>query len=64
MTATSVEGAPTEPAEIEAFLGRLTDIYAGSMLTYMIDVGYRTGRSRREAGEYRAVGLRQDDLRR
>ena len=43
MTATSVDGAPVDPGEIEAFLGRLTSIYAGSMLSYMIDIGHRTG---------------------
>ena len=43
MTATSVHGAPVDPGEVEAFLGRLTSIYAGSMLSYMIDIGHRTG---------------------
>ena len=43
MTATSVDGPPVEPGEVEAFLGQLTSIYAGSMLTYMIDIGHRTG---------------------
>jgi SAM-dependent methyltransferase len=42
MTTTSVDGAPAF-ADIEAFAGRLTSIYAGSMLTYMIDLGHRTG---------------------
>jgi SAM-dependent methyltransferase len=43
MTATSVDGPTMEPGEVEAFLGQLTSIYAGSMLTYMIDIGHRTG---------------------
>ena len=30
-------------AETEAFLGQLVAIYTGSMLTYMIDIGHRTG---------------------
>jgi SAM-dependent methyltransferase len=34
--------APIDAAT-EQFMGRLIDIYAGSMLTYMIDLGHRTG---------------------
>jgi winged helix-turn-helix protein/methyltransferase family protein len=34
--------APIDAAT-EQFLGRLMDLYAGSMLTYMIDLGHRTG---------------------
>src|SRR4051812_4003933 len=30
------------PPEVEEFLGELVSIYAGSMLTYMIDIGHRT----------------------
>jgi SAM-dependent methyltransferase len=40
MTATDT----TSPSpEVQAFLGDLVSIYAGSMLTYMIDIGHRTG---------------------
>src|SRR5689334_2591464 len=42
MTATEVDGTP-EAEQAEAFLGRLISIYAGSMLSYMIDIGHRTG---------------------
>jgi len=43
MTATNVAGPPADPESADAFLGRLLSIYAGSMLTYMIDIGHRTG---------------------
>jgi len=43
MTATNVDGAPAPDESVEAFLGQLMSIYAGSMLTYMIDIGQRTG---------------------
>ncbi|HSB86249.1 MAG TPA: class I SAM-dependent methyltransferase [Ilumatobacteraceae bacterium] len=32
-----------DPARIEAFAGRLMGIYTGAVLTYMIDLGHRTG---------------------
>jgi SAM-dependent methyltransferase len=31
------------PEHVEEFAGRLLSLYAGSMLTYMIDIGHRTG---------------------
>jgi SAM-dependent methyltransferase len=40
MTVTDTE---LDPAELEACAGRVLGIYAGSMLTYMIDIGHRTG---------------------
>src|SRR5437868_3316619 len=42
MTTTETETAAVPP-EVEEFLGTLVSIYAGSMLTYMIDIGHRTG---------------------
>ena len=33
----------TDPTAVEQFLGQLISIYTGSMLTYMIDLGRRTG---------------------
>jgi SAM-dependent methyltransferase len=37
--------APSTPdqAQVEAFAGRLFELYTGGMLTYMIDIGHRTG---------------------
>jgi SAM-dependent methyltransferase len=32
-----------DPTQIEEFAGKLISIYAGSMLSYMIDLGHRTG---------------------
>src|SRR5438874_9105844 len=32
-----------DPAKVEEFFGQLLTIYTGSMLTYMIDIGHRTG---------------------
>lgn len=32
-----------DPARIEEFCGRVMTLYTGSMLTYMIDLGHRTG---------------------
>jgi 2-polyprenyl-3-methyl-5-hydroxy-6-metoxy-1,4-benzoquinol methylase len=32
-----------DPTEIEQFAGRIVSIYTGSMLSYMIDIGHRTG---------------------
>jgi SAM-dependent methyltransferase len=40
MTATEV---PVNPEQVEEFAGRLLSLYTGSMLTYMIDIGHRTG---------------------
>jgi SAM-dependent methyltransferase len=36
-------GPDIDPAEVEAFFGQLMGLYTGSMLTYMIDLGHRTG---------------------
>ncbi len=36
-------GSPVDPSAVEQFIARLTSIYSGSMLTYMIDIGHRTG---------------------
>ena len=49
MTATHVDAGP--PPGVAEFLGQLTSIYAGSMLTYMIDIGDRTGLLTAAAGE-------------
>lgn len=32
-----------DPAKVEEFAGRLMSVFTGSMLTYMIDLGHRTG---------------------
>ena len=32
-----------DPDQVEEFAGRLTEVFTGSMLTYMIDLGHRTG---------------------
>ena len=32
-----------DPADVEAFMGRVMSFYAGAMLNYMIDIGHRTG---------------------
>jgi hypothetical protein len=37
------ETAVFDPTEMEQFAGQLVSIYAGSMLSYMIDIGHRTG---------------------
>jgi len=34
---------PIDPADVEAFMGRVLSLYAGAMLNYMIDIGHRTG---------------------
>ncbi len=47
MTTTDI---PSDAATGE-FIGRLVDIYAGSMLTYMIDLGHRTGLLTEVAGQ-------------
>jgi 2-polyprenyl-3-methyl-5-hydroxy-6-metoxy-1,4-benzoquinol methylase len=40
MTTTEVT---IDPEQVEEFAGRLLSLYTGSMLTYMIDIGHRTG---------------------
>jgi SAM-dependent methyltransferase len=40
---TTTEAPALDPQRIEAFAGRLMGIYTGAVLTYMIDVGHRTG---------------------
>ena len=35
--------ATFDPQQTEEFIGSLIGIYTGSMLTYMIDIGHRTG---------------------
>jgi SAM-dependent methyltransferase len=35
--------AVIDPSQVEEFMGRVISTYAGSMLTYMIDIGNRTG---------------------
>jgi hypothetical protein len=32
-----------DQAEVEAFAGRLLELYAGGMLSYLVDIGHRTG---------------------
>ena len=32
-----------DPAAVEAFAGRLLGMYTGGMLTFMVDIGHRTG---------------------
>jgi SAM-dependent methyltransferase len=32
-----------DQAEVEAFAGRLMELYTGGMLTYLVDIGHRTG---------------------
>jgi SAM-dependent methyltransferase len=43
MTALNVAGPSADAESADAFLGQLLSIYAGSLLTYMIDIGQRTG---------------------
>jgi SAM-dependent methyltransferase len=35
--------ATLDPARVEAFAGRLFELYTGGMLTFMVDIGHRTG---------------------
>jgi SAM-dependent methyltransferase len=46
-TAPEVLGAATtatlDEARVEAFAGRLFELYTGGMLTFMVDIGHRTG---------------------
>jgi SAM-dependent methyltransferase len=39
----SADPGPTDEARVEAFAGRLLELYSGGMLTYMVDLGHRTG---------------------
>src|SRR4030095_12766504 len=32
-----------DQARVEAFAGRLMELYTGGMLTYLVDIGHRTG---------------------
>jgi SAM-dependent methyltransferase len=34
---------PLDEARVEAFAGRLFELYTGGMLTFMVDIGHRTG---------------------
>jgi len=43
MTAATVTPRPLDEASVEAFAGRLLELYTGGMLTFLIDVGHRTG---------------------
>lgn len=36
-------GNTLDEARVEAFAERLFELYVGGLLTYMIDLGYRTG---------------------
>jgi len=36
-------GATLDEARVEAFAGRLFELYTGGMLTFMVDIGHRTG---------------------
>ena len=40
---TTTDAPVIDPQRIEAFAGRLMGIYTGAVLTYMIDLGHRTG---------------------
>ena len=40
---TTTDLPPVDPERVEAFAGRLIDVYSGSMLSFMIDIGGRTG---------------------
>jgi winged helix-turn-helix protein/methyltransferase family protein len=35
--------APLDQARVEAFAGRLFELYTGGMLTFLVDIGHRTG---------------------
>jgi hypothetical protein len=34
---------PLDPARVEAFAGRLFELYTGGLLTFLVDIGHRTG---------------------
>ena len=38
-----LDRAPLDEARIEAFAGRMFGTYTAAMLTYMVDLGHRTG---------------------
>ncbi len=42
-TTSTTSDVSGDPEKVEEFFGRLLDIYTGSMLNYMIDIGHRTG---------------------
>jgi SAM-dependent methyltransferase len=41
--ATVGAAAPLDPARVEAFAGRLFELYTGGLLTFLVDIGHRTG---------------------
>ena len=43
MTAGTVTPRPLDETKMEAFAGRLLELYTGGMLTFLIDIGHRTG---------------------
>ena len=43
MTAGTVTPRPLDEAKVEAFAGRLLELYTGGMLTFLVDIGHRTG---------------------
>src|SRR2546423_15096361 len=49
-----------DPEKVEEFFGRLLDIYTGSMLNYMIDIGHRTGLLTTAAGSAATSGQLAD----
>jgi hypothetical protein len=34
---------PLDPTRVEAFAGRLFELYTGGLLTFLVDIGHRTG---------------------
>ncbi len=43
MSTTIPATASPAPADVEEFMGRMISLYAGSLLSYMVDIGHRTG---------------------
>src|SRR5918996_3530795 len=43
MTAETVTSRPLDEAKVEAFAGRLLELYTGGLLTFLVDIGHRTG---------------------
>ena len=43
MTAGTVTPHPLDEAKVEAFAGHLLELYTGGMLTFLVDIGHRTG---------------------
>ena len=41
MTGSTLE--TVDPARVEAFAGRLFELYTGGLLTFLVDIGHRTG---------------------